>query len=349
MVSHGGVYSYLQAVVPELRGAGREVGLLWSERVADGRLEADWQRQLDDPVGLRARHRQLVQEMIRATHEWRPQVVLTVLPQSDLAAARARDQLEARWVPMIHGRPYPVGGEAPALKAAAWRAAMVWAYRRADRLLAVSEALAAELERQLHVRDPITVVHNGVALPADGELATRESDPVVGFVGRLSHEKAPDLFVDVASHLEARALVFGDGPLRTAVGAAAAAAGNVELRGWTDRDTAFSEIDVVAMTSRREGLPLVALEAGARGRCVVARGVGGVPEVFQRDAALAERCLLPADATADDFAAAVRPLLDRPELRHEMGARLRGVVERDFSLDAHVRNLLIALDGQAVG
>lgn len=102
----------------------------------------------------------------------------------------------------------------------------------------------------------------------------------VGFVGRLSHEKAPDLFCEMArrSPPDIEWHVWGDGRMRAEL---EAAYGDVVMFHGIVSDVApvWEQIGLLVMPSRAEGLPLAALEALARGVPVLASRVGAVPSV----------------------------------------------------------------------
>jgi glycosyltransferase involved in cell wall biosynthesis len=301
-----------------------------------------------EPSSTRGRQGQLREAIHRAIEDFRPDLVVSMLPQSDVACAGIRRSLTVPWVAMLHGSPWPQRGEMPFMRRIAWRAAVTAAYRRPDALVAVSQTLAATVAAGLALRAPIIVVGSGVDMPSEVP-ARPPREPVIGFVGRLSHEKASDIFIDIAQLLPGKALIFGDGPLAPQVAAAAAKAPRLEYHGWADRDEALASIDVLVVPSRREALPLVVMEAGARSLCVVARDTGGIGEVLGRDAEVAERCLLPTNATATDFAAALRPLLEAAEERERLGRALNQVVAEHFTLDRHVDRLLAALSGVLAG
>ena len=88
------------------------------------------------------------------------------------------------------------------------------------------------------------------------------------YVGRLSAEKGVLELVEAARGLPLR--VVGDGPLRARVPAPSASCRPAELGPWYERAA------VVAAPSRREGYGVVAREAMAWGRPVVATAVGGL-------------------------------------------------------------------------
>jgi glycosyltransferase involved in cell wall biosynthesis len=344
MVSRGGVYSWLGEATPILREAGWTVGVLWTARVTTEPVAADWETRLEESGGRLARVRALPRAVADAVLAFRPDRVLSLLPQSDLACARSLKG-EIPWTAMIHGRPYPASGEGSTPRRLAWRTAVKWAYGRADRIVAVSEALAETLGDDLHLA-PISTVHNGVRIPPANSLRPRKGH-AVGFLGRLSTEKAPDLFLEAVREVECDARLFGDGPLAEQVRGVAADIPHVAFEGWTDRDLALEAIDLLLLPSRREAFPLACIEAGARGIPVLARDVGGIREVLGADPILRRHCLLPASASTNEFSTRLAALLDDVDLRLELGRSLRESVAGHFALPGQVLELGRLLAGRS--
>jgi glycosyltransferase involved in cell wall biosynthesis len=165
-------------------------------------------------------------------------------------------------------------------------------YRRFDAVIAVSAVNRDKLRNVLHDLSRVSVVPNGIALEAvldqvaaRAQLGIDAGQRVVGWIGRLSPEKGPDLLLDaVASMPEPRPLivVVGDGPLRM----------QLELRArdlsipvlfagaMPDASRLLRAFDTVVMSSRTEGTPMVLLEAMGAGVPVVAFGVGGIPTLL---------------------------------------------------------------------
>ena len=102
----------------------------------------------------------------------------------------------------------------------------------------------------------------------------------IGFVGRLSHEKAPDRFCELARRCAnvAEWHVWGDGPMRNEMERTYAA--NVTFHGLvTDLAPVWPSLGLLVMPSRAEGLPMAALEALASGVPIAASAVGGLPSL----------------------------------------------------------------------
>ena len=103
----------------------------------------------------------------------------------------------------------------------------------------------------------------------------------VAFVGRLSHEKGPDIYLGLAHCFPEHSFhIYGTGPLEQAL--KASAPGNVYFHGQQDdMATIWSDIGLLIMPSRFEGLPMAALEAMGRGIPVMAFNVGALSHLIK--------------------------------------------------------------------
>jgi glycosyltransferase involved in cell wall biosynthesis/peptidoglycan/xylan/chitin deacetylase (PgdA/CDA1 family) len=211
------------------------------------------------------------------------------------------------------------------------------------RVTAVSDAVAEGLRRHA-VAPAIEVLQPGVDV--DGLLErSREpleldtSHPRFVCVGRQSAEKGIDLLIEAFPQVleqlpEAALVLIGVGPQEREHEQLVARLGleeRVSFLGLVANPAPhLAAADVVALPSRREGLPLAALEALALVRPLVATAVGGTPEVV-RDGETG--WLVPPDDTAALAGALVEAATDEAEARRraEAGARLvreRFTVER---------------------
>jgi glycosyltransferase involved in cell wall biosynthesis len=164
---------------------------------------------------------------------------------------------------------------------------------------------------------------------------------LIGFVGRLSPEKGPDVFIRAAVALKqalpkARFVLIGEGPMRADMQSLIERfdLGDVaDLCGlMPDMPSVFAELDVVVSSSRSEALPLAIMEAMACGLPVVATRVGGVPDLIQHGVT----GWLVGDGDFDAIAVHVRSLIDKPIEREAMGRRARERAEKQLSLDDSV-------------
>lgn len=165
-----------------------------------------------------------------------------------------------------------------------------------DAHIVVSERIRNTLVEHYGVRgDRVHVIPNGIDVhgvfdPARVKSGEPQGDFVVGYVGRLSEEKDPLLFVEVAKELalgkeRCRFVMAGDGPLEDKVRARIATHGladHIDLLGHVDDvPGVLAGMDLCLLTSKVEGCPMVALEALAMGRPVVATAVGNLGELLR--------------------------------------------------------------------
>lgn len=244
-------------------------------------------------------------------------------------AARGRecDLVHAHWlaagaVAATLGKPYLVqvwGTDVELAQRAPWLAR--WILRRACLAIGASEFLVAEA-RKLGARRA-RVVPTGVDVPE--RVDDPDEPPHVLYVGRLSPEKGIEDFLTATKGL-ARVIV-GAGPLavRESVGAVPPA----ELGAYYERAA------VVCVPSRREGYGMVAREAMAFGRPVVATRVGGLTDAV--DDGLTG-LLVDRSGLRDG----IERLLDDRELRARLGAAAREKAQRDWSWEMAAESLIAA-------
>ena len=183
--------------------------------------------------------------------------------------------------------------------------------------------------------DRVHVVPNGVDVPGAPSGPAGNAVPRVGALGRLTAQKGLDVLIDAV-----RELTAGGVPVEVVVGGegrdgdrlrAAAVGLPVTFCGFVDDVRGFlAGLDVFCLSSRREALPLVLLEAMAEGLPCVATDVGDVAPAVGADAVVVP----PEDPGA--LAAALAGLLADPAARAELGrrARARAVAESDAGLMA---------------
>ena len=110
---------------------------------------------------------------------------------------------------------------------------------------------------------------------------TERTSSIVAFVGRLSYEKGPDIFCELAQLLpDMEFEIYGDGPMRAMLEERFGA--RVRFHGRVNRmDDQWERIGLLCMPSRHEGLPYAALEAMAHGIPVAAFCVGQLTKVIR--------------------------------------------------------------------
>jgi glycosyltransferase involved in cell wall biosynthesis len=262
---------------------------------------------------------------------------LASLARATRRAARDADLVHAHWLPSglaacAAARPYVVqlhGTDAELARH------LPWAFRpvvRGARLALCPSPSLADAARALGARE-VVVVPEGVAIPS--EVGLPDEPPHVLYVGRLSKEKGVLELAQAAQELPL--VVVGDGPLRARLPASATAVGFVppaEVGSYLERAA------VVVCPSRREGYGIVARQALAHGRPVVASRVGGLPEVVLDG----ETGLLvpPRDPAA--LRAALERLLGDEGLRARLGTAGRALAVERLGLQAAARATIAAYE-----
>lgn len=159
---------------------------------------------------------------------------------------------------------------------------------------------------------------------------------VVGAVGRLAYQKAPEDFLTMIDHLGRPGIVgvwVGGGELAERIGRLARTqpAGRIVLAGERpDVPEILPAFDVFVLTSRYEGLPTVVVEAMVCGIPVVATAVNAVADVVVPG----ETGLLVPPRRPDLSASAVRYLLDRPAVAARMAITARVRLGERFGIPA---------------
>ena len=163
-------------------------------------------------------------------------------------------------------------------RAEAVRASYAAGYPRLDALVVLTQEDRAQYEKLLGGSCRVDVIPN--ALPQGTSLRRSPlSAPVAVAAGSLIRRKGFDLLVDAwepvaSAHPEWRLRIYGMGDQRHELGtriAAAGLAGSVTLEGFEpDLAGRLDEASLFVLPSRREGMPMVLLEAMAAGLPVVA-------------------------------------------------------------------------------
>ncbi len=155
------------------------------------------------------------------------------------------------------------------------------------------------------------------------------------FAGRLVAEKGIDDLLEAAKGLSERErillIVAGEGDRAGAVREAAAAAPDtVYLETVRDLEPVMQCVDIVVLPSRAgEGLPMILIEAGLAGKCVIASSLSGVPELIREG----ETGLLVRPGDVEGLRAALARAAGDGELRRRLGENLRDLVRREHGVE----------------
>jgi glycosyltransferase involved in cell wall biosynthesis len=206
--------------------------------------------------------------------------------------------------------------------------------------VAVGEQAAREVEEMIGLRrGSVGTIYNGVPdLPVNP--APRAADgPTVGAAGRLVPQKGFDLLLRAVASLPAATCVLvGGGPEQGNLEDLASSLGmrdRLVVTGWTDRvRDQLASFDLVALPSRFEGFPLVAVEAMLARRALVVSRVQSLPEAVEDGST---GMVVPSEDVAA-LTEALRELLEDPGRRERMGERGRTRALENFTSTAMARS-----------
>jgi glycosyltransferase involved in cell wall biosynthesis len=219
---------------------------------------------------------------------------------------------------------------------------------RASAVVALGEGRAASL-RDIAPTTRISVIPNAVR-PGHPRIQPGLGEPVhVVFLGRIGERKGTFRLLDAWAELAADPdfgteksailTIAGDGEVelaRNRVGQLDLT-NSVKVHGWLSEGEVGDLLDnaqVMVLPSRNEGQPMAVLEAMARGLCVVASGVGGLPEMIGGGCGV---IVPPYDIEA--IASALRLVVHDHELRARYGAAAYSRAVNQFDVDTVWRQL----------
>ena len=223
--------------------------------------------------------------------------------------------------------PVAQGRHLVATRRVAFHTGRFGAWRRPDRIIAISDAVKRVLIADGIASDAVVVVPDGIdvaavrqaaaALPSldtRRQLGIPAAAPLVVNAAALTGEKDHRTLIRAAHYARVRRpdlhwVIAGEGRLRDSLIAEIARLGlgdRVHLMGYVDRiDALIAEASVFVLSSTTEGLGSVVLNALALGRPVVATAAGGIPEILPAEV------LVPVGA-AEAMAQRIVEMLEHP-------------------------------------
>jgi len=219
---------------------------------------------------------------------------------------------------------------------------------RFDRIIAVSRSLEKRILRGRNRN--VSLIQNAVDLDvwhSNGHFSMKCTNPFkIGFVGRLSPEKGPDVFIEAARILAGHSAMFefyiaGQGTLRNQLQDQAYKndlGDKIHFLGFLGQEELkefYQSLNVLLVTSHTEGLPMTILEAQAMNVPVVATDVGGVGEIIEHGI----NGLLEKDNNAEGLAQKVLFLWRNPTAANEFAVKARTVICDHFSILKNARKI----------
>jgi len=215
-----------------------------------------------------------------------------------------------------HGLPEPQTGLRAVKQGLIRLLDLLIARRATDRVISVSDEMTGHLVRSLGKSKVVTIpngldpdlVHSKFTIAeAKARLGLPPKSMVIGSAGRLERIKRLDIFIRAAAVMtfdrhtqhasgegspasssdvpQIKFVIAGEGREGPALAALAKSTGLEEkilfLGFRDDIHDVIRAFDILVLSSDHEGLPMVLLEALAEGIPVVARAVGGIPQVIR--------------------------------------------------------------------
>lgn len=357
-------------VLHDLRGGGAERACLRLARgmVASGRQvelilvrrEGAYLSEIPSGVGLtvldKPRVSQCIGALARHFHRTRPKAILSALTHMNLATIAAA-RLSGSGARLVVSERNQISAKAREARDVWQRAvyrAVPLAYRAADKVVAVSGGVAADLAHFGRLPDgKIRVIHNPVfdpdietlsQAPLDHPFFETGGPPIIVAAGRLHNQKGFDIllraFAMARAQIDCRLVILGDGPERARLSAQAEQSGlgyDIDMPGFCANPFALmARAGAFVLSSRWEGFPNALVEAMACGAPVIATDCPSGPREILQGGRLAP--LVPVD-DADALARSlVATLTARPDTA---ASRARA---QSFSVTAAAQQYLDALE-----
>lgn len=344
--------SHVAMIGPDLdaKGGIATVARAWLASPAMDGVKVDYVGTMRDGPTVPKLARMAVRQgrfVARLARGWRPQLFHVHLSYftsfyRKLAYVQEARATGAPVVLHVHAPDLGAFHSAARIHAAAMRAL----FQQADRVIALSRAMSAEIHELCGDEVRVDVLYNPVELEQFSAPPRPDTDrPTVLFMGELGERKGTWDLVSVVPEVlaavpGARFRFGGNGDVdRLQREIADKGIGDaVEVLGWIagdDKLRAFAEADLYCLPSYQEGLPMSILEAMGSALPVVSTPIAGIPEAVQDRAT--GRLVAPGDRPA--LAAALIELLQDGGLRRRMGHAGRRLAEERFDVDHVVGEL----------
>lgn len=191
-------------------------------------------------------------------------------------------------------------------------------------------------------RDAIHTVYNGVPAVEKSYISTGSipgSTFTIGFIGALDTRKQWQLAAEAVrlawnSNKNIRFVLAGDGPERTQAEQWIAA--NADFSNYVGEvqsaaTNVIPGLDLLILTSKNEGMPMVILEAFACGKPVIASCVGGIPEIIKDGV---NGYLVDKEMDADAISHKINTLVNSPVIYAQMSRNALETFNTHFSIES---------------
>ena len=352
-LNRGGCENQLAELLPRQKAAGHDVTIAYLK--GDGY----WAQFLRDcgirVIGLglqRYGNISPIWKLRLVINQTRPDILHVHLAPSELYAALAMVGMKEKPALVIGKH-----NDEPFYRGPGWRLVGTWIARKAARFIAVSDAVKSHMCAEFDQSPArVEIIHYGIDPRPFERVAESESQAVraewnvpdnavlIGTAARFAEQKALHVLLSgyaryrqTAKH-PSRLALLGRGPLEHDLKSLAVRLNIADEVIWPgfreDMTVIMNAFDVFALTSVREALGLVFLEAMSASRPVIATAVGGVPDVVVNE----ETGLLCPVNSSEDIAKAMLRYED-PNLRQRHGAAGHTRVTTVFTMEDTVNRI----------
>lgn len=296
----GGVERYIQMLLKYLDKESFENILVGSQDFRmesyEGLIEAFEQVEMNREIGINdlksiVKVRQLIKK-------YNPDIVYAHSSKAGAIARVADIGLKNRCVYNPHGWAFNM--RCPKKKLMAYTFIEKIAAPFCDKIICISDAeKQSALYKKVCGEKKLHVIFNGVDIEAyesgkhgevkRNDLGIPDDAFVVGMVGRISPQKAPDVFVEMSKLVKdkipnAHFIIVGSGNKEAEIRKYAEANGfseDLHITGWVENSMSYLELfDVACLLSRWEGFGLVLPEYMMAGKPIVATKVDAIPNII---------------------------------------------------------------------
>jgi glycosyltransferase involved in cell wall biosynthesis len=231
-----------------------------------------------------------------------------------------------------------------------------FALRNYTAVVSVSDDVTKRLMDSGVSEDQIVKIGNGVNLRQFEDISPSlraqdepKHDLIIGWIGRLAHEKGADIFLRaVAQSLDqlqnVKLFIIGEGPDRDKLESLADELGIHKQLSFLgrreDMPSIYASLDIAVSSSRQEGLPMAILEGMASGLPWIATDVGDVSTVIRND----DTGILIPSENIGLLSTALIQLSQDANQRKRLGSAARELVKTRFSAERMTADYLEVYD-----
>lgn len=295
----GGVEKYLEMLAPRLQKENFEQTVICSHSVNLDKLKESVDacyvtdmRQTFNPIAVV----KIIRQVRRAIISSQPNIVYCHSSFAGVFGRLAAIGTHCKVVYNPHGWAFNMRNTS-SMKLRVFRTLEQLLAHFTDKIVCISEAeFESAIDNHISSEDKLELIPNGIDIDAvrssmgvsRSELGIAEDAFVVGMIGRLSAQKAPDVFIRAAEiiHKEipnSAFIIVGDGEQREEIEDFAQQHGlRLVVTGWTDKPYSYLKaFDVAMLLSRWEGFGLAIVEYMAAEKNVVAARADAIPSLIE--------------------------------------------------------------------